>query len=289
MLADNDRFMTALFFAILVHGVIILGITFDNEAFNRAGSSELEVVLIQGENEVLSPEEANYYADVNQLGSGNTEENVRASASPSSADPFANEGNLDGTDLEKRDVVTDEAMRQYLASRNSSQRSVLIQAKPNVQNFERRMQARLMVTGDAIIAPIEEEKQDNQVTANTEERDMVVSINAKETNVAGYINSWRSKVERIGTLNYPQDLLKKDVKRSPVIEVSIAKNGVIRNASIVRSSGSGQTDQAALRILRLASPFDPFPKELYQETDTLTFVYEWHFSKSGTVYGKTRY
>lgn len=278
MLADNDRLMTALFFAILLHGIVILGITFDNEIFNRPGSNELEVVLIEGDGSELAPEDAQYYASQNQIGSGNTDEDIEAVAAQSSADPFANLGELDGQDIQKREVVVDEAMRQYLASRNSYRDSVLIQTKPNTLSSERRMTARLMLQGEAAVAPVDDDAPQSMVN-NNNERNLVVSIDAKETNVANYIGSWRGKVERIGTLNYPQDLLEKNATRSPVLEVSIAKSGIIRKAKIIRSSGSVLTDQAALRILRLSSPFNPFPKELSKKTDTLTFVYEWHFSK----------
>lgn len=281
MLANTDRLMTALFFAILLHGVVILGITFDKEFFHRPGSNELEVVLIEGEGSELAPEDADYYAEQNQVGSGNTDEEVQAVAAESSQDPFANDGEIDGTDLEKREVVVDEAMRQYLASRNSQRDSVLIQTKPNTPASERRMTARLMLEGQAAIAPVDEDAPQSLVT-NKNERNLVVSIDAKETHVANYIGGWRGKVERIGTLNYPVDLLEKGTERPPVVEVSIAKSGVIRKAKIVRSSGSVLTDQAALRILRLSSPFDPFPKELAKKTDTLTFVYEWHFSQGDT-------
>jgi protein TonB len=45
----------------------------------------------------------------------------------------------------------------------------------------------------------------------------------------------------------------------------------------VRSSGSKEIDQATLSILRLASPFDPFPSELRKRYRELRFVYEWQF------------
>jgi len=281
MLANTDRLMTSLLISILFHGVVILGITFDNEIFSRPGSNELEVVLIEGEGQEISPEDANYYAQQNQLGSGNTQEDIESVASQASADPFNNQGELDGRDIEDRELVVDEAMREYLASRNSKRESVLIQTKPNNTYSERRMVAKLMILGDAAIAPMDKDAQQSLVN-NPNERDLVVSIDAKETDVANYIGSWRGKVERIGTLNYPIDLLEKNAKRSPVLEVSIAKSGIIRKAKIVRSSGSVLTDQAALRILRLSSPFDPFPDDLSQRTDTLTFVYEWHFSEGNT-------
>ena len=47
---------------------------------------------------------------------------------------------------------------------------------------------------------------------------------------------------------------------------------------IERSSGDPELDQAALTILKLASPFAPFPPELAQRYRTLNFHYEWQFT-----------
>lgn len=285
MLNDNDRLMTAFFIAIILHGIIILGITFETEAISHSGSDQLEVVLIHGQSDELEPEDARYYAQANQQGSGNTDEMVRASSDPSQGDAIDNLGQLNAQDIIQREVISDKAMRQYLAARNSSKQSVLVQVKPEVAISEYRLQARLMVAGDQVLAPQESTENKNQITSDGE-KELVVSINAKESNIASYISSWRGKVERIGTLNYPKELLEKNRQRSPVIEVSIARSGDIRKAQILRTSGSKSTDQAALRILRLASPFDPFPKELAVGNDALTFVYEWHFSEIGEVKGR---
>ena len=64
---------------------------------------------------------------------------------------------------------------------------------------------------------------------------------------------------------------------SPVIEVAIGANGQLLRAVIRRSSGDPELDQAALAILKLASPFDPFPPELARRYRVLRFVYEWQF------------
>jgi protein TonB len=47
---------------------------------------------------------------------------------------------------------------------------------------------------------------------------------------------------------------------------------------IRKSSGSAVLDQAALDILRRASPFEPFPPEVRSEYDRLRFAYKWVFS-----------
>ena len=285
MLNDTDRLMTAFFIAILLHGVLILGVTFEADVFDRLGNDQLEVVLINGQSDDLEPSNARYYAQANQQGSGNTDELVRASSNPSQNDAINNLGQKNQQNITERELVSDEAMRQYLAARKSNKRSALIQVKPDIAIATQRMQARLMMVGEQILAPVDNTDATNKITAD-DERGLVVSINAKETNVANYIGSWRNKVERIGTLNYPKELLQKNRKRSPVVEVSISRNGSIRTAKILRTSGSAATDQAALRILRLAAPYDPFPDDLAIGNDALTFVYEWHFSTAGKVKGR---
>ena len=47
-----------------------------------------------------------------------------------------------------------------------------------------------------------------------------------------------------------------------------------------RSSGDKALDQAALKILRLAAPFDPLPPNVRKNYDVLRFAYDWDFFDS---------
>ena len=84
-------------------------------------------------------------------------------------------------------------------------------------------------------------------------------------------------VERVGTLNFPSAARRDELSGSPVIEVAIAADGRLLEAAIQRSSGQPMLDQAALLILRLASPFEPFPKALAKDYASLRFAYQWEF------------
>ncbi len=81
----------------------------------------------------------------------------------------------------------------------------------------------------------------------------------------------------MGTINYPTVARHLGVRASPVIEVGIASDGKLDRAVIRTKSGYPELDDAALNILKLASPFDPFPPELAQEYRVLRFAYEWQF------------
>jgi protein TonB len=81
----------------------------------------------------------------------------------------------------------------------------------------------------------------------------------------------------VGTINYPTAARHAGVKASPIVEVGISADGTLDRAVIRQSSGYPELDEAALNILKLASPFDPFPPELAHDYRVLRFSYEWQF------------
>jgi protein TonB len=85
----------------------------------------------------------------------------------------------------------------------------------------------------------------------------------------------------MGTMHYPQPAWRAPATRNPDVEVVILADGKLESAIIKRSSGSPKLDQAALNILKLASPFDPFPKELADQYRLLRFTYSWEFEGGG--------
>jgi TonB family protein len=114
-----------------------------------------------------------------------------------------------------------------------------------------------------------------------------VTPDTREALVAPYLVMWRTKIERLGTMNFPQAAWRAPGTRNPDVEVIILADGTLESATIVHSSGSPKLDQAAVDILKLASPFDPFPKELADRYRLLRFTYGWEFAggsvRQGTV------
>ena len=90
--------------------------------------------------------------------------------------------------------------------------------------------------------------------------------------------TFRNNLERIGTLNYPNVARTQGLNRFPTLEVAIESNGKLHEVIIRQSSGVRGLDQAAINIVSLSAPFDPFPEFLRQEYDILRFAYEWRFT-----------
>ena len=108
-------------------------------------------------------------------------------------------------------------------------------------------------------------------------RERTVSVDTQEALFAGYLAAWKQRVELLGTLNFPDAARRAGLTGNPVLEVAIGADGGLREIVVVRSSQQKLLDQAALRILRLAAPFEPFPEEIRRQYDVLRFVYEWRF------------
>src|SRR5690348_3924919 len=270
-----DRLITMLFFVALLHGVIILGLTFKSPIAGNDGAPGLQVLLVSDEVPAADRNDhATYLAQRTQLGSGNTRDDVTP-RNPAQAPVLpAQQRTPEGTALSSggeaagsldRRVLTTSAWStvvQYLTDEGSSgtaaQQPMLLDQRASDQNGP--------------------EDDPGPVRLRGPKRDELwVTPDTRASIVAPYLVAWRAKVERVGTLNFPTAAQHAGSNASPVIEVAINADGRLDRAAIRRSSGDPELDQAALSILKLASPFDPFPPELAHRYRVLHFVYEWQF------------
>ena len=97
-----------------------------------------------------------------------------------------------------------------------------------------------------------------------------------------YLEDWRRKVERIGAMNYPEEE-RGQFFGSLVLSVALRPDGSIDRIVIVRSSGNKILDDAAKRIVMMASPFAPFPPDIRKETDYLDITRTWKFTRGNAL------
>jgi protein TonB len=95
-------------------------------------------------------------------------------------------------------------------------------------------------------------------------------------------------VERVGTVNFPEVARRERHSGTPVIEVTIGADGKLLQSVVRRTSGHVEIDEAAMRILKLAAPYDPFPSELSARHDEIRIAYEWQFL-DGSAQGSSVY
>jgi protein TonB len=270
----RDRLTTTLFLVAALHAIVILGITFAPPSSpGAADANSLEVLLVRDPvaEERLNTS-ADYLAQVNQRGSG-TGADVRGAESPHS---LPSQPATEGRDDSRGDTGSDAGeagSADLLASRASSRdRRFFSHGAPSAP------------TGSPLVLePLSPEASgadegDELRLRGRTERELLVTANTRESSVAVYLHSWRRKIERVGTLNYPMEAVRRaGLSGSPVLEVQILADGRLGGAWVRRSSGHPELDQASIAILKLAAPFEPFPRALAERHDALRLVYEWQF------------
>lgn len=105
-----------------------------------------------------------------------------------------------------------------------------------------------------------------------------IGARTQEYRYAQYVEDWRSKVERIGNLNYPEAARRQKIYGKLQLTVNIRSDGSIENVEINKSSGQRILDAAAQRIVKLAAPYAPFPPDIRKETDILSITRTWTFT-----------
>ena len=91
------------------------------------------------------------------------------------------------------------------------------------------------------------------------------------------MDAWRRKVERVGNLNYPREAARHGLSGTLLLDVAIKPDGNVEDVIVRRSSGRQVLDDAAIEIVKLASPFARFPDDIAQEVDVLHIVRTWIF------------
>jgi protein TonB len=102
-------------------------------------------------------------------------------------------------------------------------------------------------------------------------------VSTKSAVEAAYLNGWRQKVERVGNANYPATAMFGNLR----MLVVIAWDGELKDVRILQSSGHTSLDTAALRIVRMAAPYQDFPVEMRKHYDQLEIIRTWEFSRTG--------
>jgi len=275
-----DRLPPMLFLAALVHGILIIGVTFNaalGDDFSESISLEVTIVA-DPDPAAAEPDDAEYLAQANQKGAGNTQEQARPSSRMASVVPVDNMGFTDGDSLDDS-AATQEAADQLLTSR--TEQSLKVQDNPREDPTPEVSRAAALEAGVEFTMPLPQDDLANAAIHDDNPRELVTSVDTRESKIAGYLNSWKTKIEAVGLKYFPEQRLIDGISGSPTLEVTINASGQLQEVLVRKTSGSKVLDQAALNILRRAAPFDPFPEAIRVDYDQLRFAYKWQFNQSG--------
>ncbi|WP_376693798.1 energy transducer TonB [Wenzhouxiangella sp. EGI_FJ10409] len=243
--------------------------------------SSLDVVLVEWATEE-APEEADFLAQATQRGGGTAEEVDRpaepvATSRVEEVAPIEQEA-ADAADREEPEQVDEIVQVEDSDAERPVREETEVDEQVEVSTSELMEQTRSMARAST-------ERLSDAADYPERPRRKFVSANTREHLYAGYMRSWVSKVERVGNLNYPERARRQNLAGALVLSVDVLEDGSIGRIRVLRSSGHDVLDEAAVRIVRLSSPFAPLPEEILREVDVLTITRTWQFSSSGVLRG----
>lgn len=275
---EIDRLPPMLFLAALILGILIIGVTFNAALMPESGDSiSLEVTIVaEPDQRIKRPEKAEYLAQASQEGGGNTTEEVRPSAPTESQASIDNSGTLDGDRL--LDATPHEQSADQLLSSRSEQAHKVKDALRQTPSPDAATALQLEA-GVRQTLPLPQDDNANLQIHDDNLRQLVIAADTRESTIAGYLDRWKRKIEAVGDSYMPE---LGPINGSPTLEVTIDAEGRLVDIVILKTSGTPVLDQAALRILRRAAPFDPFPEAIRMNYDSLRFAYKWQFASKAS-------
>jgi protein TonB len=280
--SSSDQLGLSVFASMLLHLVVILGITFAvPKARELPGLPTLEITLVQAQSD-QAPENPEFLAQANQAGGGNTAHKETAS------NPLPVR---EAAQKPQPVPVMQPAPRPKLVAKHPeteplTQRAAekaLVPPQPQLQ----QMQPQLLPDNLGLVErpTLEEERahlvaEIDRVWNDYEKRPRQKYLHARtrEYKYAAYMKAWEAKVERIGNLNYPEEARRRGLSGQLRLDVALNPDGTINSITVRRSSGYAVLDDAARRIVQLAAPFAPFPANIRAETDILHITRTWRFN-----------
>ncbi|WP_409482629.1 TonB C-terminal domain-containing protein [Noviherbaspirillum sp. ST 5-3] len=263
LLSENRTLSIAVAASVLVHGALLAVRFAAPDAFQfKPMDPGLEVILVNAKHD-KKPIKAEALAQANLDGGGNAD----AGRSKSPLPDMRKTENGEGLQAIQRRIEELEKQQRMLAHLN--RKSPFATTKDPVKPRESRSKQDAVdaTDSDSAIARREAEISRRIEDENKRPKKTFISPSTREVGYAMYFDSVRQRIEKFGTLNFPQ----KDGKKlygELTMSISIFQDGKIytkdrdEGITVERSSGNPALDEAARRIVRRAAPFGAFAKNM---------------------------
>ncbi len=311
----DDKLALTVVVAIVVHAMVVLGVSFAPEPHAPSRFESMEVILV-AERSDEAAKNAKLLAQANLIGGGDTPDDVRPSApvkaplpapvariastpppmtrtqpSPPIEQPAPADNRHGRAEVKDRLTRIGERGELPLAARSPTRPTQVRpdaprdpQPDPQPQQDSQTLPvgAQQLVHSFAL-ANLAAELQEKLESHAKQPRRKYISAETKEYRYASYMEGFRAKVERVGNLNYPEEARRRQIYGEVMLDVALNSAGSVVGISVRRSSGKTVLDDAAIRIVGLAAPYDPLPAEIRTEVDELHITRIWKFDKRGAI------
>ncbi|AOD14062.1 energy transducer TonB [Xanthomonas fragariae] len=273
---DRRRLIAMLVISLLLHGMLILGVGF---AVNEDAPlvPTLDVIFSQTSTP-LTPKQADFLAQANQQGGGDHDTAQHPRDSQPGVVPLNRTGLAPQAQRATSVQASEPMQTRVVSSRRGEQSAPTPQPNPQTgplsPNDAQRAAEMARLAAEVHLRSEQYAKRPNR---------KFVSASTREYAYANYLRAWVDRAERVGNLNYPDEVGRRRLGGEVVISVGVRRDGSVENSRVLVSSGTPTLDAAALRVVQLAQPFPPLPKTK-DDVDILQVTRTWLFLPGGELH-----
>ena len=281
---STDRLGMMLLVAVVIHGLFILGISFDLLSPQTETSDKaLDITVVRQTVNQKKDKEPDFLAEKTQQGGGDQKEKKRLTSPPTK--PSIQPEPVKQQEKVSVERAVSKPTKKVITQKKAETEKKVTPAKPKVAKKPKKISMdQLLSSTQSEIDLLTAELDSRQQRQSKQPRRKYISSSTQEYKYASYLAAWRKKVENIGNLNYPDEAKRKKIYGNILMTVVLKPDGKVSKINIRKSSGHKILDDAAVRIVRLASPFAPFPANIRQETDELVITRTWQFVSGNKLF-----
>jgi protein TonB len=272
----SSRMRNAVLVAIALHAALLLGVAFKSSDSGTYEAPQIEVTLATRPG-TLPPSEAQHIAQANQDGGG-AEAELDQVTSPNNeltsdgeAGPQALLRPQEAPSQPRREAITTAAAAQRATASEQPEKEQLplLGLSPEVDKLTRELAS--------LEAELDEQSRNYAQMPRVRR---LTSVAARQSVDAAYLMDWRRRVEAVGNKYYPEASVRYGLYGNLRLLVVIRADGSLHDIRVLSSSGYAVLDEAAIKIVRMAAPYAPFPPELRATTDRLEIIRTWQFQEN---------
>ena len=273
--SKHRRLRNAVLLAIALHIALLASISFE---FNSSAyeTPQIEVTLATRPSE-QAPDESRHIAQANQDGSGEEADFAQLSSPNNELSSEGDPGQQallqpqEAPSTERDALTTAAAAQRSVASKELEEEQLpLMGINPEVDKLTREL------------ANLEAElDKESRNYADMPRVRRLTSVSARQSVDAAYLLDWQRRAEAVGNKYYPEASVRYGLYGSLRLLAIIRSDGSLEDIRVLSSSGYAVLDEAAVKTVRMAAPYAPFPAELRATTDKLEIIRTWTYGDKG--------
>ena len=271
--STTDKNILTFTLSALLISAMVLGVVFTLEDSNINDALPSLDVILSKQKSLQAPEKADYLAQNDQQGGGDSEKHVRPQNIKTGIAADAQGSHL----IEQVENIPSLELVKSTELVTTTDSDIKVQTTKTAPDLKNEInQSNKEFTKNQKLAKLENNISDKIEAYAKRPKSKYISASTKSFEFANYMQTWVKKIERVSNLNYPEEARKRSFVGTLIMTVGINSEGTIKEIKIIKSTGYKSIDDAAEHLVQLSGPFEAIPKNKSQ-IDILYITRTWQF------------